>query len=66
MTTVDLLTDLGLDSDFARLVDRVSQSGSPWVVVSSALVARLMRRDPAGWGKFAEWLNEQRVTLIRI
>ena len=49
MTTSDLLSDLGPDSDLARLVQRVTRDQLPWVVVSSAAVTAWTRRDREGW-----------------
>jgi hypothetical protein len=66
MTTSDLLTDLGSDSDLARLVRRVTHDRLPWVVVSSAAVTGWARRDPGGWAKVSAWLAERGVTLVRI
>ena len=66
MTTSDLLSDLGPDSDLARLVQRVTHAQLPWVVVSSAAVAAWTRRDPEGWGKVRAWLAERGVALVRI
>ena len=66
MTTEDLLTDFGSNSDLAWLVQRVSQNRLPWAVVSRAAVADWTRRDPEGWSKLAQWLDEQGVTLVRI
>jgi hypothetical protein len=66
MTTSDLLSDLGVDSDLARLVQRVTHDRLPWVVVSSAAVAAWMRRDPDGWAKVTAWLAERGVALVRI
>lgn len=66
MTTTDLLSDLGSDSDLARLVQRVTHDQLPWVVVSSAAVTAWMRRDPDGWAKVTAWLAERGVALVRI
>ena len=66
MTTSDLLTDLGSDSDLARLVQRVTHDQLPWVVVSGAAVTAWTRRDPEGWAKVSAWLAERGVALVRI
>jgi hypothetical protein len=66
MTTADLLTVLGPDSDLARLVQRVADDRLPWVVVSNAAVASWTRRDPGGWAKVSTWLATRGVTLVRI
>jgi hypothetical protein len=66
MTTADLLTDLGPNSDLARLVQRVTHDQLPWVVVSSAAVTAWTRRDPEGWTKVSTWLAERGVALVRI
>jgi hypothetical protein len=65
MTTMELLDDLGADTDLARLVRRVCQDQVPWVVVSSAAVAGWMQRDPKGWQKVSDWLATQGVALVR-
>lgn len=66
MTTSDLLSDLGPDSDLARLVQRVTRDQLPWVVVSSAAVTAWTRRDSEGWAKVRAWLAERGVALVRI
>ena len=66
MTTSDLLSDLGPDSDLARLVQRVTRDQLPWVVVSRAAVTAWTRRDPEGWTKVGAWLAERGVALVRI
>lgn len=66
MTTSDLLSDLGPDSDLARLVQRVTRDQLPWVVVSSAAVTAWTRRHPEGWTKVRAWLAERGVALVRI
>jgi hypothetical protein len=63
---VDLLDDLGADTDLGRLVHRVRQERLPWVVVSSHAIAGWMRRDPEGWKKVADWLAAQGVAVVRI
>ena len=66
MTTADLLADLGMRSDLARLVERVTRERVPWVVVPDAAVTGWSRRDPVAWGKLSAWLAEQGVALVRI
>jgi hypothetical protein len=66
MTTSDLLTDLGSDSDLARLVQRVTSDQLPWVVVSAAAISAWTRRDPAGWAKVQAWLAERGVAIVKI
>jgi hypothetical protein len=66
MTTSDLLSDLGPDSDLARLVQRVTHDQLPWVVVSGAAVTAWNRRDPQAWAKVRAWLAERGVALVRI
>jgi hypothetical protein len=66
MTTPDLLTDLGADTDLARLVRRVCEHGLPWVVVTRAALAGWMQRDPAGWQKVSDWFAAQGISLVWI
>ena len=66
MTSTDLLTDLGSDSDLGRLVERVARDRMPWVVVSSAAVTAWTRRYPDAWAKVSAWLAGQGVTVVRI
>ena len=66
MTSADLLGDLGSNSDFAWLVQQVSQDRLAWVVVPQAGVAHWIRHDSEGWSKVAYWLRQQGVTLVQI
>jgi len=66
MTTSDLLSDLGADSELARLVQRVTHDRLPWVVVSGAAVTTWTQRDPEGWAKVRAWLADRGVALVRI
>jgi hypothetical protein len=69
-------TDFGLNSNYARLVQRLSQHRLPWVeslcvtpgvsVISRDAMAHWARHDPEGLSKVAHWLHEQGVTLVRI
>ena len=66
MAPAGLLADVELNADLAWLVERVTQSQLPWVVVSRTAVARWTVRDPIGWSKFEQWLDAQGVTLVPI
>jgi hypothetical protein len=66
MTPADFLSDLGSNSDYAWLVQRVSQDRLPWAVVPQAGVAHWTRHDPEGWSKVTHWLRQQGVTLVQI
>jgi hypothetical protein len=65
MTTLDL-SHIGITGDLTWLVERVSRNGLPWVMVSSAAVARWQGQDPEGWSNVVRWLDAQGVTLVRI
>ena len=66
MAPPGFLTDLAPNVDLTRLVERVSQSRLPWVVVSTAAVERWTSRDPEGWSKVLQWLEGQGITLVEI
>ena len=64
--TAQLLSELSPNRDLAWLVERVSQTSLPWVVVPGAAITAWEGRDPAGWEKVSEWLAARGVTIVRI
>lgn len=64
--TAGLLAELSPNTDLARLVERVSRAGLPWVVVPAATLAAWEARDPAGWMRVTEWLAAKGVTIVRV
>lgn len=63
---VALLSELGGNSDLVRLVERVTQTRLPWVVVPGSAITRWKTDDPAGWEKVSEWLAVHGVAIVRI
>ena len=47
--TAQLLAELSPNSDLAWLVERVSQTDLPWVVIPGTAITAWEGRDPAGW-----------------
>lgn len=64
--TAQLLLDLSPNHDLTWLVQRVSQTNLPWVVVPGTAISAWEERDPAGWEKVSEWLAVRSVTIVRI
>jgi hypothetical protein len=64
--TAQLLTDLSSNTDLAWLVERVTQTKLPWVVIPDSAIAAWAGRDPAGWEKVSDWLAVRGVTIVRI
>jgi hypothetical protein len=64
--TAQLLSELSPNSDLAWLIERVSRTDLPWVVIPGAAIAAWEGRDPAGWEKVSEWLAVRGVTIVRI
>jgi hypothetical protein len=64
--TAELLAELSPNSDLVWLVDRVSRTRLPWVVIPSPAITAWEGRDPAGWAKVSEWLGAGGVTIVRI
>jgi hypothetical protein len=64
--TAELLAELSPNSDLAWLVERVSRTDLPWVVIPGAAITAWEARDPAGWEKVLEWLAVRGVTIVRI
>lgn len=61
-----LLAELSPNSDLAWLVERVSQTDLPWVVIPGTAITAWEGRDPVGWEKVSEWLAGRGVTIVRI
>ena len=64
--TARLLAGLSPHSDLAWLVERVSRTKLPWVVIPGTAITRWETRDPAGWEQVSKWLAESAVTIVRI
>ena len=64
--TAQLLAELSPNSDLAWLVERVSQTDLPWVVIPGTAITAWEGRDPVGWEKVSEWLAGRGVTIVRI
>ena len=64
--TAELLAELSPNSDLAWLVERVSRTDLPWVVIPGAAITAWEGRDPAGWEKVSEWLAVRGTTIVRI
>jgi len=64
--TATLLPELGPNTDLAQLVERVSRTQLPWVVVPASALTAWKQRDPTGWAKVSAWLGVKGVTIVRI
>lgn len=64
--TARLRSELGPNSDLARLVERVTQTRLPWVVVPGSAITRWEANDPAVWEKVSDWLAVHGVAIVRI
>jgi len=64
--TAQLLAELSPNSDLLWLVERVSRTRLPWVVIPGAAITAWEGRDPAGWAKVSAWLDAGGVTIVRI
>jgi hypothetical protein len=64
--TAQLLAELSPNRDLGWLVERVSRTDLPWVVIPGAAIIAWEGRDPAGWKKVSEWLAGRGVTIVRI
>jgi hypothetical protein len=64
--TAELLAELSPNSDLVWLVERVSRTRLPWVVIPGAAITAWEGRDPAGWAKVSAWLDAGGVTIVRI
>lgn len=64
--TAELLAELRSNSDLVWLVERVSRTRLPWVVIPTAAITAWEGRDPAGWAKVSAWLDAGGVTIVRI
>ena len=53
-------------SSLARLVERVSLTSNPFLVVSPEAIARWTEIEPANWAMVQAWLRQHGVALIVI
>ena len=63
---VKLRLELGGNDDLIRLVERVTQSRLPWVVIPGSAITRWNVDYPVGWQKVSEWLAVRGVAIVRI
>ena len=61
-----LHSELAGNQDLILLVERVTQTRLPWVVISGSAITRWKLDDPAGWEKVSEWLAVHGVAIVRI
>ena len=61
-----LRSELGPNHDLIQLVERVTQTRLPWVVVPGSAIARWKTDDPAGWNKVSDWLAVHGVAIVRL
>ena len=64
--TAQLLTELHSNTDLIWLVERVTQTKVPWVVIPGDAITAWEGRDPAGWEKVSDWLAGRGVAIVRI
>lgn len=64
--TAELLAELSPNTDLAWLVERVSRTQLPWVVVPASALTAWKQRDPTAWAKVSAWLGVKGVTIVRI
>lgn len=63
---LDLLAELGANNDMVGLVERVTETRLPWVVVPSSAITKWETNDPASWEKVSGWLAVHGVAIVRI
>lgn len=63
---VKLRAELAGNDDLIRLVERVTQTRLPWVVIPGFAITRWKMEDPVGWEKVSEWLAVHGVAIVRI
>jgi hypothetical protein len=66
LTEARLLAELSPNSDLVWLVERVSQTKLPWVVVPGTAITRWETQEPADWEKVSGWLAIHGVAIVRI
>jgi hypothetical protein len=64
--TAELLAELGPNRDLVWLIERVSQTTLPWVVIPGTAVTAWGDRDPVGWEKVSDWLASRGVAIVQI
>jgi hypothetical protein len=64
--TAELLAEVGPNSDLVWLIERVSRTTLPWVVIPGTAITAWGERDPAGWEKVSDWLAGRGVAIVRI
>ena len=67
MTTEELLVELrSSPTDLARVVEAVSSSGRPYVLVPMAALKGLQERDPDAWRKVEAWLIAHGTNVVEV
>jgi len=67
MTTEELLVELrSLPTDLARVVEAVSSSGRPYVLVPMAALKGWQERDPDAWRKVEAWLIARGTNVVEV
>lgn len=64
--TAERLAELGPNRDLVWLIERVSRTSLPWVVIPGAAITAWGERDPAEWEKVSDWLASRGVAIVRI
>lgn len=64
--TAMLRSEIGGNEDLIRLVERVTRTRLPWVVVPGSAITRWRMDDPTGWEKVSEWLAAHGIAIVRI
>ncbi len=65
--TLKLLAEVrGADPGLARLLQRVLDNETPFVVVSPLAVSGWRERVPDAWGRVEGWLRARRIAIIEV
>jgi len=64
--TAMLRSEIGGNEDLMRLVERVTQTRLPWVVIPGSAITRWKTDDPTGWEKVSKWLAAHGIAIVRI
>jgi predicted PhzF superfamily epimerase YddE/YHI9 len=67
MTTEELLAELrSSPTDLARVVEAVSSSGLPYVLIPIAALKGWQERDPDAWRKVEAWLIARGKNVVEV
>lgn len=61
-----MVSEIGGNEDLMRLVERVTQTRLPWVVIPGSAITRWRTDDPTGWEKVSKWLAAHGIAIVRI